>query len=182
MVLIRRRVLLPFLVLGVVLVGGCAASPVASTVMNIPSALAGYRAWQVVSGPTVVSPWAWQLCAAPPPGWDARVRETYGPHAERYIRVYANDLAASALVAGARPFPAGAMIAKEKFLVSDAPEPSGVGFMVKKDDKELPNSSGWAFSYYPSRTADGGVTQQSCAACHRTAAKADYVLGEYPKR
>ena len=181
MVLTQRRVLLPLLVLGVVLLRGGAASPVASTALNIPSALAGYRTWRAISRPTIVPRRVWGLCAERLPNSDAIVRGTDGPHAKRYIRVYANDLAVSAFATGARPFPAGAMIAKEKFLGPGAPEPSGVGFMVKKDDKELPDSSGWVFSYYPSQTADTDLTQRSCVPCHRAAAKADYVLGAYPQ-
>jgi hypothetical protein len=61
----------------------------------------------------------------------AAVEREFGPHAEFYMRVYANPTAMAALHdARVTQFPPGSIIAKEKLqMLSDA-KPEGLGFMI----------------------------------------------------
>jgi hypothetical protein len=108
-------------------------------------------------------------------------RKKYGPHTARYIRVYANPPAVSALTKGDRlPLPAGAVIAKEKLSGLPHGIPEGVAFMAKRGKDKFPDTAGWEFLYFPS-SGDARKTHEACASCHRSAASTDFVFGRYPR-
>ncbi len=150
----------------------------------IPARLTSYRAWKpLTTAPRPVPLQLAQLCApalqgAPPPA-SASLNATYGPHANRWIVVFANPAAASALAdPTVRQFPAGAMIAKEKRRTAGADHPDGVGFMIKHKAGEFAASDGWEFGYFPA--PDNAVDYSACVACHKARGNKDYVFGRYP--
>ena len=86
----------------------------------------------------------------------------------------------SVLAESKRPFPAGTVIAKEKLAGSPHGTVEGVAFMVKHQQSDFPDTSGWEFLYFPS-SGDDRRTHESCASCHRAVATRDYVFGRYPR-
>jgi len=148
----------------------------------LPADLAMYRGWtQLLKAPYQVPMELWLRCVPPTPAhWEA-ARQKYGPHTERFIRVYGNPVASESVAAKLkRPFPAGTVIAKEKLAGSSPSTVEGVAFMVKHQPSEFPETSGWQFLYFPS-SGDGRRTHEACASCHRAVATTDYVFGQYPR-
>jgi hypothetical protein len=143
----------------------------------IPSPLADYRSWKALtSTPQPIPYHLAQLCAAMAPSLPTAPE--HGPHANRWVMVYANPAADSALAnASVVRFPVGAMIAKEKRIAADAAHPEGVAFMVKHRAGEFSGSGGWEFLYYSS--AGASVDYEGCISCHRARGRKDYVFGSY---
>lgn len=150
--------------------------------LKLPAEFTEYRKWsQLLKSPHAVSLELWLRCVAPTADDWAAERKKYGPHAERYIQVYANEGVVAALARPTRkPFPAGAVIAKEKLSRSDNGAPEGVAFMVKRGKPLFPDTAGWEFLYFPP-SGDPRRTHTACALCHRAAASRDYVFGKYPR-
>ena len=75
--------------------------------LGLPPEFAGYRQWsQLLKSPYQVPMELWVLCRAPATVDWAAAREKYGPHTERFIRVYGNAEAVAAVSDPARrPFP-----------------------------------------------------------------------------
>ena len=71
-----------------------------------------------------------------------------------------------------RPFPAGAVVVKEKVSGSPQGNPDGVGIMIKDKQPEFRETGGWEFLYFPS---PGGMhgSLRSCASCHHQAVSRD---------
>jgi Cytochrome P460 len=160
----------------------CLMPTTASTSLVLPSSLADYRTWSpLMTEPKPVPLALWLKCSVTTKDDIAAAYKAHGPHAERYVRVYANPSAMETLRHSAsRTFPSGAIIAKEKLTSASDLAPNGVAFMVKRDGPAFRDTGGWEFQYYPTR----GPTHQiheACAACHRAAASKGYVLGEYAK-
>lgn len=98
----------------------------------------------------------------------------YGPHAGRWVGLYANALALGALKANdSTGFPPGAVIAKEKLRRPTEELPEGVAFMIKHGKGEFAESGGWEFAYYPSSS---GASYRQCVSCHRAGGVKDYVF------
>jgi cytochrome P460 len=155
---------------------------VASKSLSLPAAVADYRTWRSpTTEPQPVPLALWSKCSAPTVDERAAAYKEHGPHAERYIRVYANPLAFQTLTTASRSFANGAIIAKEKLVDPSDPTPSGVAFMVKREGAAFRNTGGWEFQYFPAG-GDGGGVHEACASCHRAATGSRYVLGEYTKR
>jgi hypothetical protein len=152
----------------------------ASTALGLPAGLADYRTWAPLTKEPQAVPLAlWLQCAAATRDQRTAAYKEHGPHAERYIRVYANPSALQPLRSTfARTFPIGAVIAKEKIAQAGDAVASGVAFMVKRDGRAFGDTGGWEFLYFPS-VGDVRQTHEACAACHRSAAGNDYVLGNY---
>lgn len=143
---------------------------------GLPVRLAGYRSWQAGSVHAVSLPLS-ILCVALPEEELARRRreaaQAHGPHAERYLRVYANARAAAAAhESGEQPFPAGSIIAKEK-LAGPAAKPEAVAFMIKEPPGTSPESGDWTFRFYPEPAK---ASYSGCVECHRAGASRDYVF------
>ena len=150
--------------------------------LGLPAELAGYKEWtQLLKSPYQVPMELWLLCRAiTPPDW-AAARKKYGPHTERFIRVYGNQSASPAVSnRERRPFPQGAVIAKDKLSGSPHGTPEGVAFMIKRKESKFPETAGWEFLYFPP-SGNARRTHEACASCHRAAAKTDYVFGDYPR-
>lgn len=144
----------------------------------LPAPLASYRSWHPLeaSARAVSLPLS-MLCISLPKeqieGARAEAQKAYGPHAERFVRVYANPVALAAIRSGATEFPVGAVVAKEKLLQPDAAHVDGIAFMIKHSSGSFVTSGGWEFAYYPQpRNATFGA----CVDCHRTGNSVDYVF------
>lgn|SRR5215471_8056607 len=168
------------LVLGGILVGVAAALQVAPGGGATDPALESYRSWTRLTPDAVLVPYRLAIqCARVTDAQVEAERKTHGPHTNRWIRVYANPLAESALAdARVTVFPAGAMIAKEKLRDPGDAHPEGVAFMIKRPQGQFPRSDGWEFVYTPA--ADSG-SYDGCIACHRAGGRKDYVFGRYDR-
>ena len=146
-----------------------------------PKELADYETWPAVLKEPREVPWNLAImCSVPSPAMWKEAEKKYGPHVRRFIRVTGNSSAVAALAVPKekRRFPAGASIAKAKFITSAYGTADGVGFMTKRDSPEFKDTGGWEFSYFP----NGGEprkTHQACASCHRSAASTDFIFGHY---
>ncbi len=143
----------------------------------IPSHLSDYRSWKALTSTPKPIPFQLaQLCAAMAPTLPKA--PDHGPHANRWVMVYANAAADAALAnTSVATFPVGAIIAKEKRISADAAHPEGVAFMVKHRKGEFSGSGGWEFLYYPS--AGASASYEGCISCHRARGRKDYVFGAY---
>lgn len=148
--------------------------------LNLPADIAKYKEWRtLLQSPAPVPLELWIRCIAPTPTDWNQAREKYGPHAEHYIQVYANQIATETFPQGkAALFLTGAVIAKEKLMGSPEGTVAGVAFMIKRSAPQFASTGGWEFAYYP-RTGDA-ASIQACVTCHRSAASKDYVFGKYP--
>lgn len=158
-------------------------SIVAICVGTINSAATGraaddYRSWPLLTTEAHrVSPALAIQCAPVTPEQLERERKIHGPHADRWIKVYANPIAAAALRdKNVTVFPEGAVIVKEKLRAPQDTNPEGVAFMTKRSTKDFPKSDGWEFSFRPAGTA---AAYEGCIACHRAGGKKDFVFGQY---
>jgi hypothetical protein len=157
---------------------GRSASTSAGTT-ELPARLAGYRSWRPLTPEAQEVPWQLSLRCALVTEAESRALETsHGPHTYRYVMVYANPEAWTALRdPKAKRFPAGAIIVKEKRRSPRDRVPEGIGAMLKHSGGELPESEGWEFLYSPA-----GAQKQSyasCITCHRASGVKDYVFGRY---
>jgi Cytochrome P460 len=149
--------------------------------LKLTEEVRSYRNWpQLLKSPYQVPIELWIRCMPPTAADWATARQKYGPHAERYIRVYGNQATAKAVSDAKAPFPVGAVLAKEKFLASPHGVPEGVAFMLKREQGAYPETGGWEFLYFPD-SGDPRRTHQACAACHGSAAATDFVFGKYPR-
>jgi len=147
----------------------------ASSRANLPPTLADYRSWHSLSAePTLVPASLLTLCTPVSNSHRAAAAGTHGPHGDRYVRVYVNPVARRVLSdAETRPFPPGAVIAKEKVRRPGDRRAAEVAVMIKREPGQFTESDGWEFRYYPSRT---GAGYTACVECHRTGASRDYVF------
>jgi hypothetical protein len=147
--------------------------------LGLPDEFASYRTWpQLLKTPHQVPLELALRCAAPKPEDWALAARKHGPHTQRFIRVYANPKAVTALRAG-QSLPVGSVIAKDKLVNAQDETPEGVGLMVRRSDAKLAATGGWEFLYFPA----GGSRQETheqCAGCHRAARASDCVFGSYP--
>ncbi len=150
--------------------------------LGLPAEFAEYKQWtQLLKSPYQVPMELWTLCTSPTPAHWAAARQKYGPHTERFIRVYGNQAAVNAVSNGERrPFAPGTVIAKEKLFPSPHGAPEGVAFMIKRKDGQFSKTAGWEFLYFPT-SGDNRRTHEACASCHSAAAPKDYVFGDYPR-
>jgi hypothetical protein len=148
--------------------------------LGLPDEFVSYRAWPLLLKTPHQVPLELAIrCAAPKPADWAEAMKKHGPHTQRYVRVFANPVAAAALRAGG-PLPVGSVIAKDKLVDPQDDTPEGVGLMVKRPDARLGATGGWEFLYFPA-VGDRRETHEHCAACHRAATMTDYVFGSYPE-
>jgi hypothetical protein len=146
---------------------------------TLPDSLADYRSWRPVFDQPQLVPLALAIQCATVTGQQIQgARESHGPHALRWLMVYANPPALAGLKGTVpRQFAPGAVIAKEKRLEPGDSHPEGVAFMVKHPPSERPESDGWEFLYYPAGPPTATVSR--CISCHQAGEHRDYVLGTY---
>jgi hypothetical protein len=143
--------------------------------------VANYRSWQTLAAePEQVPYYLSLLCSRVTPERIELERKSYGPHTDRWVKVYANPAALRVLRdKTASTFPPGSIIAKEKLLRPTDSHAEGVGFMIKHPQGEFAGSGGWEFLYQPA--ADSMPAYDGCVACHRAGATKDYVFGAHAR-
>lgn len=149
---------------------------------KLPDKLAAYRSWTMTAEPHMV-PFELSMACGPPSAFQ-NLEERYGPHARRWIRVYANASAASAMKEPElTDYPVGSIIVKEKLQNPADSSPEGVAFMIKHGKGKFTESDGWEFLYYPwtGPTAAKADVYKGCTTCHRAGAKRDYVFGKFER-
>lgn len=118
-------------------------------------------------------------------------RGKQGPHAHSAIRVYMNEVAASAFARGGAAYPPGAVIVKQKTLLptwdGKASErggalENGVGGMVKRPTGFDPAHGDWEYFYFDDPAKIEAGRMGSCIACHKAAKHTDYVFGTWTTR
>lgn len=168
----------PVLIVGAAALAQGASRP-ANSEKRLPSRLAFYRSWRPLEGSAREVPVPlYVLCSFPGQAEiDRRTRETkasFGPHAQHYVRVYANPVAEGTLREEATSFVPGAILIKAKLQLSEDLTPEGFGVMIKHGPGAFDTSGGWEFRYYPEpKDAD----YSHCVACHHQGAPRDYVFG-----
>ena len=103
------------------------------------------------------------------------------PHRGAAIHVYASSGAVAPLWDPYGTFPVGSILLKEKLDVKQLDKPTLFTGMIKRKAGYFPDCGDWEFF-----TLDGELTKvaargklESCAACHRTYAKSDFVSKDY---
>jgi len=158
-----------------VLIAARSVAPLPVEMVALPRSLAGYTTWRRLtpdgySIPPQLSSLCTSQAAASPP----RSAEAYGPHANTFVNVFANPLAATALNSRG-VFPEGSILVKEKLLDGRSDIPSAYGVMIKRRKGSNPSTSDWEFLFYPSERS---ASFTNCADCHRSA-QHDFVFGSY---
>jgi hypothetical protein len=170
---------LPLLLVFGVMIAAPSAAPLpgdtASGVemVTLPPSLAEYTTWRRLTPDGYsIPPQLATLCTSPVAAPSPKSMEVFGPHANTFVRVFANPLAARAINSRG-VFPEGSILVKEK--LRDA-IPSAHGVMIKRAKGFNPSTTDWEFLFYPSERSASFTT---CADCHRSAPH-DFVFGSYP--
>ncbi len=170
---------LPLLFVFGVLVAAPSAAPLpghaasGAEMTTLPPSLAEYTTWRRLTPDGYsIPPQLAVLCTSPVAAPSPKSVEVFGPHANTFVRVFANPPAARALYARG-VFPEGAILVKEKLRDTI---PSAHGVMIKRAKGFNPSTADWEFLFYPSERS---ASFASCANCHRSAPH-DFVFGAYP--
>jgi len=99
----------------------------------------------------------------------------------RYLQDWANALAVQGIATrGAPPFPAGAVIVKEKYAGPQAAQPDlvAIGLMIKREAGFDSANGDWDYAYYEPALGIVQSAEQStyCANCHAGASATDFVF------
>lgn len=93
-----------------------------------------------------------------------------GPHSERVLQTFANDIAAEQYLKFEEEFdamPAGSVLAKESFAVKDGKAQVGPLFiMTKLAEGEAPDHGDWLYSALQPNGKEMGISQGFCSGCH----------------
>lgn len=151
-----------------------------------------YKQFELLTQEAVcVNPMLATLCIAVSQQHIDEARKQAGPHAHTAIRVFMNDLAAAAFRESAATYPVGSVVVKEKqgmdyFGGNDsvdglAKTRDGIGGMIKRAPGYEPENGDWEYFYFadPSKIEQGRIA--SCVGCHRSAAKTDFVFGDWAR-
>jgi len=121
------------------------------------------------------------------PAW-ARLNETpylSATHGNRYVNNYANDVAVAAAYGGGGEMPAGAVLAKDSFTVTDDGEvfPGALFLMEKLQPGISPSTANWRYwmimpdgSVLGDSEDDTAADVQFCHTCHQQVADDDYLF------
>ncbi|RYG53060.1 hypothetical protein EON80_33105 [bacterium] len=119
-------------------------------------------------------------------------KDTQGPHAKKFIRVYVNKVGEKQMTTRKNPrFPVGSVIVKQKLPLNSkvsktkfrkvSPAPELLTVMIKHKAGYDPKNGDW--EYMVTDGAGRKVSQrgqiESCQNCHRPYAKTDYVVRSY---
>lgn len=177
------RVMTLFMVL--LLAGlGIVISRTLNNISNSPRAMAqpdaaieieGYRAWTKVNqSPYRMSPQAAAACAM--------VGPPRGPHENKYVTVYVNDIGRKAMLEELHPkFPAGSIIVKEKLSEPGSDAPELLTVMIKHPNGYNPSVGDWEFMVTDGKgqlvTERGRL--ENCQKCHSSWGAQDYIFRDY---
>lgn len=137
--------------------------------------IAGYKQWTRVNPfPMKISVRASLDCAiaSPPPG----------PHGEKYITVYVNEIGRPAMMEEKKPnFPQGSVIVKEKLTTPESTTPELLTVMLKRERGYNPESGDWEYMVFD---GTGASVQErgkleNCQSCHTLLKETDYISRKY---
>jgi len=136
-----------------------------------------YKSWTRVNPvPALVLARIAELCA------DIRaVQAKSGPHADKYITVYVNDVGRHAMMSEKVPlFPQGSMIVKEKLPAVDS-SPELLTAMIKREPGYNPQSGDWEYMVLDgtAQTVRERGKLTTCQSCHIMEKDTDYVSRNY---
>ena len=103
-------------------------------------------------------------------GWTAAATRPAlaGPHGERFLQTFANDVAAEAYLRfreGDFAMPVGSVLAKESFAVRDGTARVGPLFVMEKVEGAAEHG-GWSYSAVQPDGTPMGISQGFCHDCH----------------
>jgi hypothetical protein len=177
---------------------GCSPAPATSVTSGDPASprvadIAGdYRQLQsMTKEPVYVDPGLAMLCRGVTQSEVEEARKKSGPHAHTAVRIYMNQLAASAFQQRSSTYPVGSVVVKEKTALSYHSEGyeqtrtkahDGVGGMIKRPRGFDAAHGDWEYFYFedPSRIESGKIS--SCVQCHDGASTRDHVFGGWAGR
>jgi Cytochrome P460 len=140
--------------------------------------------------PVLVDPQLAMLCRGASQADVDEAKKAHGPHAHTAVRIFMNDLAASAFEGKRASYPAGSVIVKEKRALpivgsteprDEAAHHDGVGGMIKRPPGFDAAHGDWEYFYFhdASKVEKGAIA--SCVGCHDRAASADHVFGHWAR-
>lgn len=106
-------------------------------------------------------------------------------HGNRYVNNYANDIAAAAGYGGKAVMPAGAVLAKDSFTLTDGGEVfAGALFLMEKmPPGHSPSTADWRYwmilpdgSVLGDSEDDSAADVEFCHDCHKAVARRDYLF------
>src|SRR5262249_28633973 len=120
-----------------------------------------YKSWTVVNPePVKMSPVVSLMCARVAP---------QTPQADKYLRVYVNDVGRDAMFQAANPkFPVGSIIVKEKLPSIDSSEAELDTIMVKRESSYDPAHGNWQYLTMSGNRSSLEAPKNvgSCQSCH----------------
>ena len=165
--------------------GGCSAATIISTPTPQAAPYADYKTWTALfDAPRNVSMQLMMLCRTMTEAEQAYVNSE---HAEFFVQVYVNPVGENAMKQnGARVFPQGTVIVKEKFtqdtrVPNARAQAAGLGVMVKHAPGFDPQGGDWEYLYVDRSglVVTDQKQMQDCRACHLQARERDAVY--YPQ-
>jgi hypothetical protein len=118
----------------------------------------------------------------------AQAQKTTGPHAYAEVRVLMDKTAEAALKSGAKVFPIGAVVVKEKEAhqypyLKDAPRrPSGVTGMIKRAPGYDPQNGDWEYFIQEAGAPLEKGKIATCIGCHAKTPGPDHLFMPWLKR
>ncbi len=172
-----------------------APTTVPATVPETVPEIEHYASWTFVRGPFTVTPELWGMCVHHPFVGHQGTELSRYIGGEASIRVYANEAAATMLLAEgaepspAGPFPTGSVIVKEKLATFRETASRSLGVMIKREPGFDSENADWEFLFQASdgRLARGASDMPGCYGCHRAQSFAgtktlDYVFVDHYRR
>jgi hypothetical protein len=146
------------------------------------AAVKGYQQWKLVNSEPYRMPMRVAVLCAATPGGAGGGGIDAGPHNNKFVRVYVNDLAAPAMLEQKTPkFPVGSVIIKEKLASKEARSPELSTVMVKHPAGYNPAQGDWEYM-----VLNGSATKvessgklESCISCHAGQSGEGYVFRSY---
>lgn len=173
------------LLMGVLSILLGAAVPLRPAPVALKKQLEAYQKNLTLMTPSLhfVDPRLSLLCRMALPEEVESSKEKHGPHAQTAINIYTNDLGKKAMDSGAKTYPVGTLIIKEKnpFVSQDKKRRYNIGGMIKQAKGYDFENGDWAYFY---QTAEGKLDYgklQSCQRCHAGAKAQDFVYKNWLK-
>lgn len=143
--------------------------------LSLKDELSKHREWTLVNPkPVLMDPAASVACAAPGGGG--------GPHSNKYISVYVNEVGRTAMMSEKYPkFPEGSIIVKEKLSEVTSIVPELMTIMVKRGEGFDSTNGNWEYWIMSGNgsTLEKPANVASCQSCHLRQKNTDFVSRIY---
>lgn len=170
-----------FFAIGMATITSTALPVATSNAIKMPSPasdIAGYKSWARVNRAPVLGDAAAMLdCAAP-----TALRKPRGPHKDKYINVYVNEIGKAAMTMERFPkFPPGSMIVKEKLATADATAPELLTAMIKRAAGYNAAGGDWEYMVLSgdAKSIQAQGKLETCMACHAAKRDSGFVFRDY---